>query len=76
MNDVAAEKVQEDCQTELTEELQKTANDIHYGNAHAGIHVTIHRLTSVSDYLKNEYQTVAPLLLRASKSCKAPSCRF
>ena len=35
LNDVAAEKVQEDCQTELTEELQKTANDIHYGNAHA-----------------------------------------
>ena len=29
LNDVAAEKVQEDCQTELTEELQKTANDIH-----------------------------------------------
>lgn len=77
LNDVAAEKVQEDCQTELTEELQKTANDIHYGNAHAGIHVTIHRLTSVSDYLKNEYQTVAPPpLLRLPKSCKAPSCRF
>ena len=33
LNDVSAEKVQEDCQTELTEELQKTANDIHYGNA-------------------------------------------
>ena len=32
LNDVAAEKVQEDCQTELTEELQKTANDIHYGS--------------------------------------------
>ena len=71
LNDVAAEKVQEDCQTELTEELQKTANDIHYGNAHAGIHVTIHRLTSVSDYLKNEYQTVAPPLLRASKKLQS-----
>ena len=56
---------------ELTEELQKTANDIHYGNAHAGIHVTIHRLTSVSDYLKNEYQTVAPPLLRASKKLQS-----
>lgn len=76
LNDVAAEKVQEDCQTELTEELQKTANDIHYGNAHAGIHVTIHRLTSVSDYLKNEYQTVAPRSCGLPKSCKAPSCRF
>ena len=71
LNDVAAEKVQEDCQTELTEELQKTANNIHYGNAHAGIHVTIHRLTSVSDYLKNEYQTVAPPLLRASKKLQS-----
>ena len=57
--------------SELTEELQKTANDIHYGNAHAGIHVTIHRLTSVSDYLKNEYQTVAPPLLRASKKLQS-----
>lgn len=71
LNDVAAETIQTECQAELTEELQQTANDIHYGNAHAGIHVTIHRLTSTSDYLKNEYQTIAPPLLRASKKLQS-----
>lgn len=67
LNGVATEKVQEDCQTELTEELQNAANDIHYGNAHAGIHVTIHRLPSASDYLKKEYHEIATPLLRTSK---------
>lgn len=67
LNDVATEKVQEDCQNELTEELQKAADEIHYGNAHPGIHVTIHRISSVSDYLRNGYHEIAAPLLRTSK---------
>jgi hypothetical protein len=67
LNGVATEKVQEDCQTELTEELQKAANDIHYGNAHKGIHVTIHRISGVPDYLKKGYHEIATPLLRTSK---------
>lgn len=47
--------------------LQKSADEIHYGNAHAGIHVTIHRINPVSDFFIKSYQTVAPPLLRTSK---------
>lgn len=49
LNDVATEKAQNDYEQELTEDLQKSADEIHYGNAHAGIHVTIHRI-SIQDY--------------------------
>lgn len=67
LNDVATEKAEYNYEQELTEELQKAADDIHYGNAHAGIHVTIHRINPVSDFLSKSYHSVAPPLLRASK---------
>ena len=67
LNSVATEKAEEQYQQEMTEELQKAANDIHYGNAHAGIHVTVNRMCSVPDDLVKAYQSVAPPLLRASK---------
>ena len=47
--------------------MQKSADEIHYGNAHAGIHVTIHRINPVSDFFIKSYQTVASPLLRTSK---------
>ncbi len=67
LNNVAAEKAEEQYQQEMTEELQKAANDIHYGNAHTGIHVTVNRMCSVPDYLIKSYQSIAPPLIRASK---------
>jgi hypothetical protein len=67
LNSVATAKAEEQYQQEMTEELQKAANDIHYGNAHAGIHVTVNRMCSVPDYLVKAYQSVAPPLLRVSK---------
>lgn len=67
INSVATEKAEGQYQQEMTEELQKAANDIHYGNAHAGIHVTVNRMCSVPDYLIKSYQTIAPPLLRVSK---------
>lgn len=67
LNSVAAEKAEAQYQQEMTEELQKAANDIHYGNAHAGIHVTIHRMPGVSDHMVRDYQSIAPPLIRASK---------
>lgn len=60
---IAEEKYEQ----ELTEELQKTADEINYGNAHAGIHVTVHRMNTVSDFLIREYSQIATPLLRASK---------
>ena len=67
LNSVATAKAEEQYQQEMTEELQKAANDIHYGNAHAGIHVTVNRMCSVPDYLIKSYQSIAPPLLRVSK---------
>ena len=67
LNDVATEKAQNGYEQELTEDLQKSADEIHYGNAHASIHVTIHRINPVSDFFIKSYQTVASPLLRTSK---------
>lgn len=67
LQEVATEKAEKAYEQEMTEELQKAANDIHYGNAHAGIHVTINRLTEVNDSLIKQYERVAPPLLQASK---------
>ena len=67
LKEAAAEKAQEAYEQQLSEELQKAANEIHYGNAHAGVHVTIHRIQEISDHLIRQYEEVAPPLLRASK---------
>lgn len=67
LSGIATEKAEAQYQQEMTEELQKAANDIHYGNAHTGVHVTINRMTYVPDSLKQSYQAVAPMLIRASK---------
>ena len=67
LKEAAAEKAQEAYEQQLSEELQKAANEIHYGNAHAGIHVTIHRTQEISDHLIRQYEEISPPLLRASK---------
>lgn len=67
LNEVATEKANEQYEQDMTEELQKAANDIHYGNAHQGIHVTVNRITYVNDANIKAYQFVVEPLLRASK---------
>ena len=67
LHSVATAKAEEQYQQEMTEELQKAADDIHYGNAHAGIHVNINRMSFVSEDMVRNYQSVAPPLIRASK---------
>ena len=67
LKEAAAEKAQEAYEQQLSEELQKAANEIHYGNAHTGIHVTIHRIQEISDHLIRQYEEISPPLLRASK---------
>lgn len=71
LNEVAEEKAEIQYQQELTEELQKAANDIHYGDAHAGIHVTVNRITYVTEDMIRQYQAIAPPLLKASKRLQA-----
>lgn len=74
LNDVATEKAEAQYQQELAEELQKAADDIHYGNAHAGIHVTVNRMPCVTDHMIQQYQTIAPPLIKASRRLQATIC--
>lgn len=71
LNQVATMKAETQYQEELSEELQKAANDIHYGNAHTGVHVNINRMSYVPDSLIKEYQRIATPLLQASKRLQA-----
>lgn len=52
---------------ELTEELQKEADKIRYGNAHKGIHVNINRMSYVDPSYMTAYQQVSPQLLLISR---------
>lgn len=52
---------------ELTEELQKEADKIRYGNAHKGIHVNINRMSYVDPSYMAAYQRVSPQLLLISR---------
>ena len=52
---------------ELTEELQREADKIRYGNAHRGVHVHINRMSYVEPAYMELYQKVAPPLALISK---------
>lgn len=67
LEDVAEDQVYESMEQELSEELQREANSISYGNAHRNIHVTVHRIAQVDQYLIDSYNAVAPQLLLLSK---------
>ena len=51
----------------LSEELQREANAIRYGNAHRNIHITVNRMARVDQNLIDSYNRVAPELLMLSK---------
>lgn len=67
LNHVATQRAEDQYEQEMIDELQKAADDIRYGNAHAGIHVTIHRIQRVTEGQVFNYQSVAKPLLQASK---------
>ena len=50
-----------------TEELTELAQSISYGDIHDGVSKTVHRIASVSEELKEEYQSIAGDLLHISK---------
>ena len=67
LEEMAEGKVHEAMEEELSEELQREADSISYGNAHRGISVTVNRMSHVDQYLIDSYNTVAPDLLMLSK---------
>lgn len=67
LEEMAEGIVHEAMEEELSEELQREANAISYGNAHRGVNVTVNRMSQVDPDLVDDYNAVAPELLRLSK---------
>lgn len=64
---IAEERVNIHLEDELSDELQAEATRISYGNAHKGVHVTVHRMRTIPDKLMESYKRVSPPLLLLSK---------
>ena len=71
LQQVAEEKVRIDLEQELTEELQKEADKVRYGNAHKGISVKIKRTAYVDNSLETAYKSCSAQLLNISKKLQA-----
>lgn len=67
LEDMAEAQVSEAMESELSEELQREADSISYGNAHQNIHVTVHRMARIDPAMVDAYNAVAPDLLKLSK---------
>ncbi len=67
LTQVATEMTYDECEKELSEELQAESDKIRYGNAHKEVDVKIHRMLHVAPHYKESYKQVAPPLLLISK---------
>ena len=64
---IAEDSVTTELERQRTKELTELAQSISYGDIHAGVKMTVHRIPSASDEMKEEYQSIAGELLRISK---------
>ena len=64
---IAEDSVTTELERKRTRELTELAQSISYGNIHAGVKMTVHRIPSVSDEMKEDYQSIAGELLHISK---------
>ena len=67
LESMAEAQVNEAMEEELSEDLQREADTISYGNAHRNIHVTVNRMARVDQELIDGYNSVAPDLLMLSR---------
>lgn len=67
LNRIAENSVTTELERQRTEELTELAQSISYGDIHDGVSKTVHRIASVSEELKEEYQSIAGDLLHISK---------
>jgi len=64
---VSEEQVHEELEDARIDELNAAANSLSYGNVHAGVNIIVHRMKTVDDALREQYQAIAPPLLQISK---------
>lgn len=57
----------EELENERLKELNEVAQNISYGNVHQGINIRVNRISSVSDRMVENYQTVSHELLMISR---------
>lgn len=67
LEEMAEAQVYEAMEEELSEELQREADSISYGNAHRGIDVTVNRMVHIDQEMIDSYNAIAPELLQLSK---------
>lgn len=67
LNRIAENSVTTELERQRTEELTELAQSISYGDIHDGVSKSVHRIASVSEELKEEYQSIAGDLLQISK---------
>lgn len=67
LNRIAENSVTTELERQRTAELTELAQSISYGDIHDGVSKTVHRIASVSEELKEEYQSIAGDLLHISK---------
>ena len=67
LNRIAEDSVTTELERQRTEELTELAQSLSYGDIHDGVRKTVHRIASVSEELKEEYQSIAGDLLHISK---------
>ena len=64
---MAENTVCSELERQRTKELTELAQSISYGNIHAGVNMSVHRIAEVEDDLKDEYHEISGELLRISK---------
>ncbi|HPK16183.1 MAG TPA: nitric oxide reductase activation protein NorD [Clostridia bacterium] len=63
LNRMAEERLE----TKRTSQLNELAQNISYGNIHEGVKMTVHRMSSIDDELRERYDEASPPLLSISK---------
>ena len=74
LNRIAENSVTAELERQRTEELTELAQSISYGDIHGGVSKTVHRIASVSEELKEEYQSIAGDLLHISSTHRKLQC--
>ena len=63
LNRMAEERLE----TKRTSQLNELAQNIAYGNIHEGVKMTVHRMSTIDDELRDRYDEASPPLLAISK---------
>ena len=67
IEDLLNRMAEERLETKRTSQLNELAQNIAYGNIHEGVKMTVHRMSTIDDELRDRYDEASPPLLAISK---------